>query len=197
MIAGLGSAGVGPRSCQRRLRASAGASCTGPRQRLRQGRPRRRRLGPIASPRWHIARWSAYAWGAIGAVAVFIAITCWWLTQDRSIPIYDAGDHLETALRYHNMLAAGNLLGPFTSDIDLPDPRAHRGCARDVHRRCRTSPRRSSARTSSSSRCWRSAATRRATRCSDALAGHARGRVRARLAAADLACSTSSCSTLR
>jgi Dolichyl-phosphate-mannose-protein mannosyltransferase len=36
------------------------------------------------------------------------------LTQDRSIPIYDAGDQLETALIYHNMLQGGNLLGPFT-----------------------------------------------------------------------------------
>ncbi len=45
---------------------------------------------------------------------VFIAITCWWLTQDRSIPVYDAGDQLETAILYHNMIAAGNLLGPLT-----------------------------------------------------------------------------------
>jgi 4-amino-4-deoxy-L-arabinose transferase-like glycosyltransferase len=59
-------------------------------------------------------RVSAYAWGAIGAVAIFIAITCWWLTQDRGIPIYDAGDQLETALLYHNMLQAGNIFGPFT-----------------------------------------------------------------------------------
>jgi len=57
---------------------------------------------------------SACAWGAIGTTAVFIALTCWWLTQDRSIPIYDAGDQLETAFRYRNMLQAGNLLGPFT-----------------------------------------------------------------------------------
>ena len=46
--------------------------------------------------------------------ATFIAITCWWLTQDRSIPIYDAGDQLETALLYHGMLSSGNLLGPLT-----------------------------------------------------------------------------------
>jgi hypothetical protein len=58
-------------------------------------------------------RLSAYAWGAIGAVTLFIALTCWWLTQDRSIPIYDAGDQLELVLLYHHMLATGNLLGPF------------------------------------------------------------------------------------
>jgi hypothetical protein len=59
-----------------------------------------------------IARWSAYAWGAIAATTFFIAVTCWWLTQDRSIPIYDAGSQLETAFRYHNMLQEGDLLGP-------------------------------------------------------------------------------------
>jgi len=67
-----------------------------------------------------IQRRSAYAWGAIGVTAAFIAITCWWLTQDRSIPIYDAGDHLELTLVYRNMLAAGNLLGPFTQTIVYP-----------------------------------------------------------------------------
>lgn len=65
-------------------------------------------------------RVSAYAWGAIGAVAIFIAITCWWLTQDRGIPIYDAGDQLETALLYHSMLQAGNILGPFEFDNIYP-----------------------------------------------------------------------------
>jgi hypothetical protein len=67
-----------------------------------------------------ISRWSAPAWGAIGAAAAFIAVTCWWLTQDRSIPIYDAGDQLETALEYHNMLQSGNLLGPFTHETVYP-----------------------------------------------------------------------------
>jgi hypothetical protein len=66
------------------------------------------------------SRWSAYAWGSIAAAAAFIAITCWWLTQDRSIPIYDAGDQLETALLYHGMLQAGHLFEPFTYDNIYP-----------------------------------------------------------------------------
>jgi 4-amino-4-deoxy-L-arabinose transferase-like glycosyltransferase len=61
-----------------------------------------------------------YAWGAIGAATVFIGLTCWWLTQDRSIPIYDAGDHLETALRFHQMLSDGSLLGPFNFESPYP-----------------------------------------------------------------------------
>jgi hypothetical protein len=90
-----------------------------PGPRVRTGPPSLPR-GPDAGTRAAVAshvgvpRWSAYAWGAIAATTAFIAITCWWLTQDRSIPIYDAGVQLETALLYHNMLQAGNLLGPFT-----------------------------------------------------------------------------------
>ncbi len=67
-----------------------------------------------------VARLSAYAWGAIGATVAFIGLTCWWLTQDRSVPIYDAGTQLELALVYHRMLASGNLLGPFTFESVYP-----------------------------------------------------------------------------
>jgi 4-amino-4-deoxy-L-arabinose transferase-like glycosyltransferase len=63
---------------------------------------------------------SGSAWGAIGVTTAFIGLTCWWLTQDRSIPIYDAGYDLETAIRYHNMLQAGDLLGPFNNVLQYP-----------------------------------------------------------------------------
>ncbi len=39
---------------------------------------------------------------------MFIAITCWWLTQDRGVPIYDAGTHLFTALASYKLLRAGD-----------------------------------------------------------------------------------------
>jgi hypothetical protein len=71
-------------------------------------------------PRAAISRWSGPAWGAIGVTTAFIALTCWWLTQDRSIPIYDAGYDLETAIRYHNMLQSGDLLGPFNYVLQYP-----------------------------------------------------------------------------
>lgn len=67
-----------------------------------------------------VTRCSAYAWGAFGAVATFIALTCWWLTQDRSVPIYDAGYHLNAVAEYHSMIASGNLLGPFTQESAYP-----------------------------------------------------------------------------
>jgi 4-amino-4-deoxy-L-arabinose transferase-like glycosyltransferase len=60
-----------------------------------------------------ISRVSAPAWAAIGATTAFVALSWWWLTQDRGVPIYDVGDQLATVLEYHGMLQAGNLLGPF------------------------------------------------------------------------------------
>ncbi|HEX5852872.1 MAG TPA: glycosyltransferase family 39 protein [Solirubrobacteraceae bacterium] len=76
------------------------------------------RIAVHARVRW--SRWSAPAWGAIGATATFLALTCWWLTQDRGIPIFDAGTQLETALEYRSMLASGDLLGPFTFENVYP-----------------------------------------------------------------------------
>ncbi len=57
--------------------------------------------------------WSASAVGAAGATVGFIAITCWWLAQDHSIPVYDAGTHLVEALQVHNYISSGNILEPF------------------------------------------------------------------------------------
>lgn len=64
--------------------------------------------------------WSAYAVGAAGATLGFIAITCWWLTQDHSIPVYDAGTHLMEALEVHNYISSGNVLEPFNYTTVYP-----------------------------------------------------------------------------
>ncbi|HEY3827578.1 MAG TPA: glycosyltransferase family 39 protein [Solirubrobacteraceae bacterium] len=77
-----------------------------------------------AALRIDVAQWSGYAWGAIAATVLFIAMTCWWVSQDRSIPIYDAGDHLETAFLFRDMIRAGNLLGPFNY-ISVYPPLVH------------------------------------------------------------------------
>jgi 4-amino-4-deoxy-L-arabinose transferase-like glycosyltransferase len=75
-----------------------------------------------ASPVARIAAlgWPAPAWGAIGVTTLFIGITCWWLTQDRSIPIYDAGLHLSLALGVHRELSAGKLLYAVTMTVPYP-----------------------------------------------------------------------------
>jgi 4-amino-4-deoxy-L-arabinose transferase-like glycosyltransferase len=103
----------GARASARGVSASGSASARAPRG------PALPELS-VSEVRAAVSRWSGYAWGAIGATTVFIALTCWWLTQDRSIPIYDAGDHLETALVFHHMLAAGELLGPFNHESPYP-----------------------------------------------------------------------------
>jgi hypothetical protein len=86
----------------------------------------RAQVQPRARPQLlvDISRWSGSAWGAIGVTAAYIGITCWWLTQDRSIPIYDAGAHLETAIYFHQQLQAGHLLEPFNNTSQYP-PLAH------------------------------------------------------------------------
>ncbi|MHB8241809.1 MAG: glycosyltransferase family 39 protein [Solirubrobacteraceae bacterium] len=70
-------------------------------------------LAPASARLW-LGGWSAYALGAIGIMVAFLALTCWWLTQDRSVPIYDVGGQMETAFLYRGMLHAGNIFGPFT-----------------------------------------------------------------------------------
>jgi len=78
------------------------------------------KVRPRVAERTGLMRWSGYAWGAIGATVAFIGMTCWWLTQDRSIPIYDVGTQLQTVFEYRGMLQAGNLLGPFTFENVYP-----------------------------------------------------------------------------
>lgn len=55
-----------------------------------------------------------YALATIGVTVGFIALTCWWLTQDRSIPIFDAGYHLGRAIETRDLIRSGHLLRPFT-----------------------------------------------------------------------------------
>jgi hypothetical protein len=64
--------------------------------------------------------WTAQAWGAIGITTLFLAITCWWLTQDRSIPIYDAGLHLSLAFAAYRDLSDGRILDALTLSIPYP-----------------------------------------------------------------------------
>jgi hypothetical protein len=65
-------------------------------------------------------RWSPEAWGAIGVTALFLVITCWWLTQDRSIPTFDAGFHLSFVQRVYRELSAGHILKAFQVEEPYP-----------------------------------------------------------------------------
>ncbi|MGH2913312.1 MAG: hypothetical protein ACRDJ3_12640, partial [Solirubrobacteraceae bacterium] len=69
-------------------------------------RPVGRSRGALAA---YIPDWSAAAWGAICVTALFLGITCWWLTQDHSIPIFDAGLHLWQGIYVYEELVAGHV----------------------------------------------------------------------------------------
>jgi 4-amino-4-deoxy-L-arabinose transferase-like glycosyltransferase len=65
-------------------------------------------------------RLSGSGWGVLSATTVFIGLTCWWLTQDRSVPVYDAGIHLERAIHYYKLFQTGHVLQPFLSGAQYP-----------------------------------------------------------------------------
>ena len=67
-----------------------------------------------------LVRLSGSGWGVLGATAVFIGLTCWWLTQDRSVPVYDAGFHLERAIYDYRLFQAGDLVKPFVGGLQYP-----------------------------------------------------------------------------
>jgi 4-amino-4-deoxy-L-arabinose transferase-like glycosyltransferase len=52
--------------------------------------------------------------------AVFIAVTCWWLSQNRGIPVYDAAFHLSFAIEAYEALGSGHLLKAFTGSATYP-----------------------------------------------------------------------------
>jgi 4-amino-4-deoxy-L-arabinose transferase-like glycosyltransferase len=56
--------------------------------------------------RWR--EWPAEAWGAIGVTSLFLALGCWWVLVDHSVPISDAGFHLEVTIEVFKDLQAGN-----------------------------------------------------------------------------------------
>jgi len=69
--------------------------------------------GLTASPRRARAasvrpRLSRSAWGAVLAAAVFILLSCWWLSRDRGLPYADNASHLVTVVEYRELLLAGN-----------------------------------------------------------------------------------------
>jgi hypothetical protein len=65
-------------------------------------------------------RWPAEAWWAIAAVTLFVAITWWWLTQDRTIPVFDAGLHLSLVVSVYEELSAGHVGKALTLSYPYP-----------------------------------------------------------------------------
>jgi hypothetical protein len=64
--------------------------------------------------------WPAPAWGAIGVTALFIGITCWWVSVNRAIPIFDAGLHLSLGINVYHELGAGHIGTALTLSAPYP-----------------------------------------------------------------------------
>jgi hypothetical protein len=56
--------------------------------------------------RWR--SWPREAWGAIGVTALFLLLCIWWVARDHSVPISDAGFHLEVTIEVFKDLQAGH-----------------------------------------------------------------------------------------
>lgn len=77
-------------------------------------------LGAHARARVHLPRWSGAAWGAIAVTAAYLGVTFWWLTVDRHVPIFDAGLHLDLAIKVHEHLSSGNVWEALTVTRPYP-----------------------------------------------------------------------------
>jgi 4-amino-4-deoxy-L-arabinose transferase-like glycosyltransferase len=64
--------------------------------------------------------WSAAAWASIVLCVAFVAVTCWWLSRDHSIPVYDAGLHLGSAIDTEEALGSWHLLKALTGSVPYP-----------------------------------------------------------------------------
>lgn len=66
------------------------------------------------------SRLSAPAGVAVATTALFIALTAWWLSQDHGTPYGDAAEDLQQVLAYRHLLAEGDPLAVFRTNILYP-----------------------------------------------------------------------------
>lgn len=64
----------------------------------------------------------AAAVAAIGFTLLFIALSCWWLMQNRAMPYGDAGLHIGAAISFHDFIAEGDWTRAFTWRYDVYPP---------------------------------------------------------------------------
>jgi hypothetical protein len=79
---------------------------------VRRSRPR-----PVSSQRAGVPiserlrdwtrEWPREAWWAIGSTALFLLLSIWWVERDHSVPISDAGFHLQVTIEVFKDLQAG------------------------------------------------------------------------------------------
>lgn len=81
----------------------------------------------VRSPRvtWHRegafrVHWSPAAWTAGVLGGLFVAVNCWWLAHDHSIPVDDAARHLGFAIDAYENVGSGHLLKALTQSTPYP-----------------------------------------------------------------------------
>jgi hypothetical protein len=82
----------------------------------------RRRAHPAAGrtlPQWP-PQWPVEAWWAIGVTALFLSLSMWWVLRDESVPISDAGFHLEVAIEVFKDLQAGHFSRAVEPHLQYP-----------------------------------------------------------------------------
>jgi 4-amino-4-deoxy-L-arabinose transferase-like glycosyltransferase len=76
-----------------------------------------------AGTRSHVGRvpqWSAPAWGAIAVVALFLALSCWWVLTDRAVPFGSWAANLYASLLYAEFVQHGEPLRAITFSTYYP-----------------------------------------------------------------------------
>jgi hypothetical protein len=76
---------------------------------------------PASTPileRWR--EWPAEAWGAIAVTALFLCLQCWWVIVDHSVPISDAGFHLQVTIEVFKDLQAGHFSQAVEPHLQYP-----------------------------------------------------------------------------
>jgi Dolichyl-phosphate-mannose-protein mannosyltransferase len=81
----------------------------------------RARARPTRTPVLELWReWPIEAWGAIGVTLLFLALSCWWVVVDHSIPISDAGFHLQVTIEVFKDLQAGDWSAAVAPHLQYP-----------------------------------------------------------------------------
>lgn len=81
---------------------------------VRSPRVMRHRAGALR------VHWSPAARAAGGLGVLFVAVTCWWLGHDRSIPVDDAAKHLGFAIDAYENVGSGHFLKALTESAPYP-----------------------------------------------------------------------------
>jgi hypothetical protein len=85
-----------------------------------RSRPGASRKSTISPSGWALPRWPAEAWGAIGITTLFVGLSWWWVTRNQSMPLADAGFHLQVSVEVFRDLQAGHFAQAVEPHLQYP-----------------------------------------------------------------------------